>query len=94
MHNMFCHQAESIVGRVENAAFGIRGQRCRSAPQGWRGDAYQSYSSPHGQSEGQFRFPLLAGEPIALTDPPPDALTNVTAAWELTLEPARANGCD
>jgi RES domain len=37
---------------------------------------------------------VLAGEPIALTDPPPEPLTNVTAAWELTLEPAPANVCD
>jgi len=28
------------------------------------------------------------GDPIALTDPPPEPLTNVTAAWGLVLEPA------
>lgn len=34
---------------------------------------------------------VLAGEPIALTDPPPQPVTNVTATWELTLEPAPGN---
>jgi len=29
-----------------------------------------------------------AGQPIALTDPPPEPLTNVTAPWGLVLEPA------
>jgi len=29
-----------------------------------------------------------AGEPIALTDPPPEPLTNATAPWGLVLEPA------
>lgn len=33
---------------------------------------------------------IMAGEPIALTDPPPEPLTNVTAPWRLVLEPARA----
>jgi len=30
----------------------------------------------------------LAGDPIALTDPPPEPLINVTAPWGLVLEPA------
>jgi hypothetical protein len=30
----------------------------------------------------------LAGDLIALTDPPPEQLTNVTAPWGLMLEPA------
>jgi hypothetical protein len=29
-----------------------------------------------------------AGDPIALTDPPPESLTNVTTPWGLALEPA------
>jgi hypothetical protein len=29
-----------------------------------------------------------AGDPIALTDPPPEPLTNVTGPWRLVLEPA------
>ena len=32
----------------------------------------------------------VAGDPIALTDPPPEALQNVIAPWRLTLEPAAA----
>jgi len=32
----------------------------------------------------------LAGDPIALTDPPPEPLTNVATPWGLTLEPASA----
>jgi len=32
----------------------------------------------------------LAGQPIALTDPPPEPLTNVTTPWGLVLEPAPA----
>ncbi len=31
-----------------------------------------------------------AGDPIALTDPPPEPLTNVTMPWGLVLEPAPA----
>jgi RES domain len=31
-----------------------------------------------------------AGDPIALTDPPPEPLTNVTAPWGVVLEPAPA----
>ncbi len=30
----------------------------------------------------------VAGDPIALTDPPPEPLTNVTTPWDLILEPA------
>ena len=33
---------------------------------------------------------IQAAEPIALTDPPPEPLTNVTAPWRLVLEPAPA----
>ena len=33
---------------------------------------------------------VMAGDPIALTDPPPEPLTNVTAPWRLKLEPAPA----
>jgi RES domain len=32
----------------------------------------------------------MAGDPIALTDPPPEPLTNVTVPWRLILEPAPA----
>ena len=35
-----------------------------------------------------------AGNPIALTDPPPEPLTKVTAPWGLELEPAPAAGND
>jgi hypothetical protein len=35
-----------------------------------------------------------AGEPIVLTDPPPEPLTNVTVPWGLVLEPAPAAGDD
>ena len=34
------------------------------------------------------RSATMAGDPIALTDPPPEPLTNVTAPWRLVLEPA------
>jgi hypothetical protein len=33
---------------------------------------------------------VQAGDPIALTDPPPEALTNVAGPWGLQLEPAPA----
>jgi len=33
---------------------------------------------------------IMAGDLIALTDPPPEPLTNVTAPWRLILEPAPA----
>jgi RES domain-containing protein len=33
---------------------------------------------------------IQADDPVALTDPPPEALTNVTAPWRLALEPAPA----
>ena len=33
---------------------------------------------------------IPAGDVIALTDPPPEPLTNVTAPWRLMLEPAPA----
>jgi hypothetical protein len=33
---------------------------------------------------------IQAADPIALTDPPPEPLTNVTAPWRLELEPAPA----
>lgn len=33
---------------------------------------------------------VLAGTPTALTDPPPEPLTNVAAPWRLELEPAPA----
>jgi hypothetical protein len=33
---------------------------------------------------------LQADDPVALTDPPPQPLTNVTAPWRLVLEPAPA----
>jgi hypothetical protein len=33
---------------------------------------------------------IAAGDPIALTDPPPEPLTNVAAPWRLVLEPAPA----
>jgi hypothetical protein len=33
---------------------------------------------------------LAAADPIALTDPPPEPLTNVAATWRLVLEPALA----
>ena len=35
-----------------------------------------------------------AGDPIALTDPPPEPLTTVTAPWGLVLGPAPAVGHD
>ncbi len=35
-----------------------------------------------------------AGDPIALTDPPPEALATVAAAWGLVLEPAAAANYD
>jgi RES domain len=35
-----------------------------------------------------------AGDPIALTDPPPEPLTKVTAPWGLALEPAPTAGPD
>ena len=35
-----------------------------------------------------------AGDPIALTDPPPEQLTNVTTSWGLALEPAPATTRD
>jgi hypothetical protein len=34
--------------------------------------------------------PALTGDPIALIDPPPEPLTNVTAPWRLVLAPAPA----
>jgi RES domain len=33
---------------------------------------------------------IMTGDPIPLTDPPPEPLTNVTAPWRLILEPAPA----
>jgi hypothetical protein len=33
---------------------------------------------------------IMAGDPIALTDPPPEPLTNVTGPWRLMLEAAPA----
>jgi hypothetical protein len=37
--------------------------------------------------EGRGRL-VAAGEPVALTDTPPEPLQNVAAAWKLALEPA------
>jgi RES domain len=39
---------------------------------------------------GDHGIAAAAGDPIALTDPPPEPLTNVTAPWRLVLEPAPA----
>jgi hypothetical protein len=33
---------------------------------------------------------ILNGDIIALTDPPPDPLTNVAGPWRLVLDPAAA----